>query len=91
VDPAGFTDLFHFDPWWVFRGMGGIHDPWKGSILPTNVAKPFAFERHHWKIHDVQFEDGGEGVRAIIAKEEMFRTRSFARGNFDLGVLRPRA
>jgi len=89
VDPSGFAGVFHFDPWWVFRGIGGVHDAWKLAILPANVAKPFGFEGRHWKIHDVHLDGDGERVSAINAKDEGFQSRMFTRANFDLGVLRP--
>ncbi len=90
VEPNTFTDLFHFDPWRVFLGIGAVPDPTKRAILPTNIARPFAAEKHRWKVHDVELEPDGGRVRAILAKDEVFRARVFTRATLDLGAFRLR-
>lgn len=91
VEPGTFSGLYHFDPWRVFRGIGGVDDPMKQAVQATNIARPFKLEKHHWKVHDVDFEFSGERVRAIIAKDEIFQRRDFTPEELDLEATWPRA
>lgn len=85
--PQDFRERFHFDPWWVFRGMGGVSEEMKRVILPTNIAGSFALQGRRWKVHDVDLEPGGARVLAIIAKDDVFRARTFTKADFDLDLL----
>lgn len=90
VNASEFQHTFHYDPWWVFRGIGGVSDAVKRTILPTNIATPFVLRGRRWKIHDVELEGDGARVRAIVAKDEVFRARAFTKETLDLATLVPR-
>lgn len=91
IEPGDFHRLFHYDPWWVFRGMAGVSDEMKQAILPTNISKPFRRRDQVWKVHDVDVGDRGAEVVAIVAKNEMFERRHFTREDLDLVATWPKA
>jgi len=83
-----FASLVHFDPWWAFRGVGGVDRAWLSAIFATNIARPFHHEGKVFKIHDLRFAQGMDRLVALIAKDELFRTREFHTGGIDLLALR---
>ena len=87
--PEQLRHLFHYDPWWVFRGIGGVPDSVKRAVHPTNISKPFTLHKHHWKVHDVAFDPGGR-VNAIVAKNEVFLRRDFTAADLDLEATWPK-
>ena len=89
-NPEGLRDLFHYDPWWVFRGIGGVPEPVKMAILPTNIAKPFRHDKREWKVHDVIFDPNDGRVEAIEAKNEVFHRREFTHEDLDLETTWPK-
>ena len=89
-NPDSFLPLFHYDPWWAFRGIGGVPDAVKRAILPANIAKRFKWRKQEWKVHDVIFSDGDGRVRAILAKNETFQRREFTRDEIDLDTTWPK-
>ena len=90
MDPAGFKELYHYDPWWVFRGIAGVSDELKHAISPTNISKPFHHDGRHWKVHDIEIAPDGGTLLAIIAKDDVFRRRDFTAAELDLGSTWPR-
>ncbi len=90
VDTSAFRHLYHYDPWWVFRGMGGGVDAWTQAIVPSNIAKTFPLEGRRWKVHDVEIASDGARVRAIVAKDEAFRRREFTAADLDLAQTWPK-
>jgi hypothetical protein len=89
IEPPRFAELYHYDPWWVFRGMGGVPGAWRRAILPTNIARTFPFGKNVWKVYDVEVESDGERIRTIVAKDEIFRRHMFTKESIDLRLLRP--
>lgn len=85
-----FASLVHFDPWWAFRGIGGVDQAWLSAIFATNIARPFHHEGKVFKIHDLQFAQGMNRLEALVAKDELFRTTEFHVGEIDLLALRAR-
>jgi len=90
MDPAGFNDLYHYDPWWVFRGIGGVSDELKQAVHPTNIARPFKHDGRHWKVHDVEVAPDGGTVLAIVAKDDVFRRRDFTARDLDFATTWPK-
>ena len=90
TEPGRFVELYHYDPWWVFRGMGGIPDPLRRAILPSNIARTFLLDGHEWKVYDVEAEADAERIHAIVAKDESFRRRDFTAADLNLSVTWPR-
>ncbi len=84
VDPATFREVFHYDPWRVFRGIGGVPQELKDAVLLTNIVHPFRAGKTQYKVHDVEFEASGDRVKAIVAKDSLFKVRRFAPGEIDL-------
>ncbi len=84
LEPGIFRELFHYDPWWVFRGIGGVPQELKDEILETNINHPFKVGHETWKVHDVEFEPAGDRVKALVAKDHVFKVRKFAPGELDL-------
>ena len=84
VEPGIFRELFHYDPWWVFRGMGGIPLELRDAVIETNIAHPFHLGKQAYKVHDVEFEPSGEKVKALVAKDHLFRVKRFGPGELDL-------
>ncbi len=84
VEPGIFRELFHYDPWWVFRGIGGASQELKDEVLETNIGHPFKVGKETWKVHDVEFEHDGTKVKALVAKDHLFKVRRFGPGELDL-------
>jgi len=89
--PETFRTLYHYDPWWVFRGIGGVPDAIKEAILPTNIAKEFSHGKQRWKVHDVIFDSTGQLLEAIVAKNHVFHQREFTGKDLDLAATWPKA
>lgn len=83
-----FETVVHFDPWWAFRGVGGVERDWVNAILASNIAGTFNHEGTTYKVHDIQFNAGLDAADALVAKDPVFRTVSFHRSDLDLLVLR---
>ncbi len=83
-----FERVVHFDPWWAFRGIGGVPREWIDAVLASNLAGTFNHEGTTYKVHDLQFDPALTSVVALVAKDPMFKTVSFARGDLDLLLLR---
>ena len=83
---SSFEGLYHFDPWWVFRGMGGVGGEYRDAILPTNIARTFRVDDVTWKVHDVEFGPHTGSVVAIEAKDDSYRRRTFTKANLDLAA-----
>ena len=81
-----FDGLYHFDPWWVFRGIGGVGGEYRAAIIPTNVARTFRIGDVAWKVHDVEFGPRMESVVAIEAKDDSYRKHAFTKENLDLAA-----
>ena len=84
LEPGSFRELFHFDPWWVSRGIGGVAQEIREAVIETNIAHPFHVEKVSYKVHDVEFETSGERVKAIVAKDHLFKVRRFSAGELNL-------
>jgi len=84
IEPGTFRELFHFDPWWVFRGIGGVSLELKEDIIQTNIAHPFHVGKQAYKVHDIEFEPDGAKVKAIVAKDHLFKVRRFGPGDLNL-------
>lgn len=82
--PDEFHGTYHFDPWWVFRGMGGVADRYRSVVLPTNIARPFRFEGSEMKVHDVEFGPQLTAAVRIEAKDPLYRLKTLEKGTFDL-------
>ena len=89
IEPGVFKALHHYDPWRVFRGIGGVSDALKQAIRPTNIAQAFRHDRRHWKVHDIVLAPDGAAVLAIVAKDEVFRRRDFTSADLDLASTWP--
>lgn len=85
-----FASLVHWDPWWAFRGVGGVDRAWIEAIIATNIARAFQHEGRTFKVHDLRFADGMEELEALIAKDEVYRVTEFRPRDIDLLALRPR-
>lgn len=83
-----FRELAHFDPWWAFRGIGGVGRPWIEAVIDSNLARPFKFEGTRYKVHDLTYSGDLGHLEAIVAKDELFHPRTFRRGEIDLLALR---
>ncbi len=88
VPPDRFEGLVHFDPWWAFRGIGGVDRVWVDAILASNIAGTFNREGTTYKLHDLEFDPDLRTVDAVIAKDPVFRTVAFHRGDLNLLLLR---
>lgn len=86
-----FADLVHLDPWWIFRGIGGVDRAWIEAILASNITGTLEHDSRRLKIHDLTFADGFARAEAIVAKDDTFRVVRLGRGDVDLLSLRPRA
>jgi hypothetical protein len=85
---SGFDELVHFDPWWVFRGVGGVDRAWIDAVLATNIAGTFNHEGSVYKLHDLEFDPALKTLVGIVAKDPVFRTVTFRRGDLALLGLR---
>lgn len=88
VPVSTFDSVVHFDPWWVFRGIAGVDRGRINAILATNIAGTFNHEGTTYKIHDLVFDAHARSLQALVAKDPVFKTRTFAKG--DLGLLQLR-
>ncbi len=77
--------VVHFDPWRVFRGVSGIEQAWVDAVLATNIAGDFNHEGSAYKLHDLGFDPRLQILESVVAKDPVFRTVTFAKG--DLGLL----
>ena len=85
---SGFAELVHFDPWWVFRGAAGVEREWVNAILATNIAGTFNHEGTTYKVHDLVFDPHLQSLEEIVAKDPVFRTMAFRKGDLELLQLR---
>ncbi len=83
-----FETVVHFDPWWAFRGVGGVERDWVKAILASNISGTFNHEGTSYKVHDLVFTPALDAVDALVAKDPVFRTVSFHRSDLDLLLLR---
>lgn len=83
-----FETLVHFDPWWAFRGVGGVERDWVNAILASNIAGTFNHEGTTYKLHDLVFNPHLDAADSLVAKDPVFRTVSFHRSDLDLLLLR---
>lgn len=85
---SALEPVVHFDPWWVFRGVSGIERSWVDAVLATNIAGDFNHEGSVYKLHDLVFDQGLGTLDDLVAKDPVFRTVTFARGDLSLLALR---
>jgi len=83
-----FAGLAHFDPWWAFRGIGGVRGEWVRAIVATNLAGFFDHGATRYKVHDLVFDDALSRLEALVAKDDAFRAATFRKGDIDLIGLR---
>lgn len=83
-----FETVVHFDPWWAFRGIGGVERDWVKAILATNIAGTFFHEGTTYKLHDLEFGPDLDRLDAIVAKDPVFKTVTFHRSDVNLLLLR---
>ena len=83
-----FEPVVHFDPWWVFRGIGGVDRERIDAILATNLAGTFNHEGTTYKVHDLEFDPSLRSLEAVVAKDPVFRPITFRKGDLDLLSLR---
>lgn len=83
-----FVGLVHFDPWWAFRGIGGVRGEWVRAIVATNLAGFFDHGATRYKVHDLVFDDALSRLEALVAKDGLFRVATFRKGDIDLMGLR---
>ncbi len=88
VPVSTFDNVVHFDPWWVFRGIAGVDRERINAILATNIAGTFNREGTTYKVHDLVYDAHARSLRALVAKDPVFKTVTFAKG--DLGLLQLR-
>ena len=88
VPRDAFSELVHFDPWRVFRGIGGVDRAWVDAIVATNIARPFSHEGKTYKVDDLAFRADGRVLDTILAKDDLFHGRAFRKGEIDFLALR---
>jgi hypothetical protein len=88
VPASRFDTVVHFDPWWVFRGVTGVEREWIDAILATNIAGTFNHEGTAYKVHDLAFDPHLRSLEGVVAKDPVFHTATFRKG--DLGLLQLR-
>ncbi len=88
VPVSTFASVVHFDPWWVFRGVVGVDRERINAILATNVAGTFNHEGTTYKVHDLVFDPHVHSLQSLVAKDPVFVTATFAKGDLDLLQLR---
>ncbi len=88
VPVKDFEAVVHFDPWWAFRGVAGVDRERIDAVLATNIAGTFNHEGATYKLHDLGFDPALKSLDAVIAKDPVFRTVSFRKGDIDLLSLR---
>ncbi len=85
---ARFEEVVHFDPWWAFRGVAGIERPWIEAVLASNIAGTFNHEGSTYKVHDLAFDANLTRLEGVVAKDPVFRTVTFGKGDLSLLGLR---
>ncbi len=85
---ARFSEVVHFDPWWAFKGIAGLERAWVEAVLASNVATTFNHEGFTYKIHDFAFDTSLQTLDTLVAKDPVFRTVSFRKGDLSLLGLR---
>lgn len=85
IPTARFEEVVHFDPWWVFRGIAGVDRAWVDAVLGSNIAGTFNHEGTTYKLHDLEFDPSLRTLNGLVAKDPVFRDRTFRKG--DLGLL----
>jgi hypothetical protein len=88
LDAASFAELVHFDPWWVFKGIGGVPRASIDAIIASNLAGSFVRDATRLKVHDLVFDKAMARLEALIAKDDAFHTIRLERGGVDLRALR---
>jgi len=88
VPVARFEELVHFDPWWAFRGIAGVDRAWVEAILASNIAGTFNHEGSTYKVHDLEFDAALKTLDSVVAKDPVFRTVTFRKGDVPLLGLR---
>lgn len=88
VPVSTFDPVVHFDPWYVFRGVGGVDRAWVDAVLATNIAGDFNHEGSVYKLHDLVFDPGLKVLEGVVAKDPVFRTVTFRKGDLSLLLLR---
>ncbi len=83
-----FEQVVHFDPWWTFRGGTGVERDWVNAVLATNLAGTFNQEGTTYKVHDLAFDPSLRSLDSLVAKDPVFRTVTFRRGELSLLTLR---
>lgn len=83
-----FGEVVHFDPWWAFKGIGGIDRAWVDAVLASNAAGTFNHEGSTYKVHDFAFDTSLRALDAVVTKDPVFRTVSFHHGDLSLLGLR---
>jgi len=81
-------EVVHFDPWWAFRGIGGIDRAWVDAVLASNIAGTFNHEGSVYKVHDLEFDAGLKILDGVVAKDPVFRPVTFRKGDLSLLGLR---
>ncbi len=84
----GFDEIVHLDPWWAFRGIAGVERTYVDAILASNVAGSFNREGSTYTLHDLEFDPGFRNVTGLAAKDPVFRSVTFHKGDVDLLLLR---
>lgn len=85
---AQLEEVVHFDPWWVFRGIAGVERPRVDAVLASNIAGTFNHEGTTYKLHDLDFDPILRALEGVAAKDPLFRTQTFRKGDIDLLALR---
>ncbi len=83
-----FDEVVHFDPWRTFRGIAGVDRAYVEAILASNIAGSFNHEGSTYKLHDLEFDPEFKNVTALVAKDPVFRSVTFHKGDVDLILLR---
>lgn len=86
-----FEVLVHFDPWWAFRGVSGVDRRWIEAVFATNIAHSFLHEGRTLKLHDLTFSSDLAHLKAVVAKDEVFRHVTFGPADIELLELRLKA
>lgn len=88
LSTSDFDEVVHFDPWWVFKGIAGIDREHVTAVLASNVAGTFEHEGSTYKVHDFAFDETLRSLLTLEAKDPVFRTKAFHRGDLAILALR---
>ncbi|MGQ0797377.1 MAG: hypothetical protein ACT4OI_05905 [Methanobacteriota archaeon] len=88
VPVAEFAGLAHLDPWWAFRGIGGVLPGWVRAIVATNLAGSFDRGGARYEVHDLVFDGSLSRLEAVVAKDDAFRSATFSQRDINLAALR---